>query len=267
MGFFSGSSDDETSREYLRTAPPGQRKDILAFASINAIADLPVSSARANGQPVAGGLGLEEASAAVRSIMAQDQAVYAWVARSAMVGLDALLETMGGSWDSNLDTAMSTVGLEPGPAIRAEAARNASAETQENALGLAGYALSIFWVVAQPDFNRPRDRTLYDRLFASTATTTVEAAYDVTAWAAIIIGRLRNIGVLADVPWFAPEFRHVPPMRQPGWYPNPYNRGKVEGGDATFQRYWDGDWTERIRHRDGRRWLEQMHSMHTPPNN
>jgi Protein of unknown function (DUF2510) len=268
MGLFSRSTEKETSREYLRTSPPGQRKDILAFASLNAIVELPVSSAQADGRPVADSCGLDEARNVVRSMLHQDQSVYAWVARSAMVCLDALLETMEGTWDQNLDTAMNTMGLAPGPVIHPAAQMALPPKVQEDVLGLANYALSIFWVVAQPNTESARDRTLYDHLFSSTAPATRETAYDVIAWAGILIGRLRNSGKLPDVPWFGPQFRRVPPMPEPGWYPNPYNRGNIQDGDATFQRFWNGDdWTDQIRNRDGHRWLEQMHSMHTPPNN
>ena len=269
MGFFDRAKTEETSRAYLRVAPRLQRKDLLAAAAINAIAALPASR-QGCGRPVATGYGLDEATAVVRSVMHQDHALYAWVARSALVSLDALLDAMEGSWDVNLDAAMRVVGLDPGPTIRPEERRGLSGEVQENAVGLASYALSIFWVIAQPaaESSQPRDRTIYDHLFSSTAPATRETAYDAVAWTAIVIGRLRNSGRLPEVAWFGAEFQRVPAMDRPGWYPNPYNRGDIVDGDATFQRIWDGnDWTDLIRNRDGSRWQEQDHSMHTPPNN
>ena len=57
-------------------------------------------------------------------------------------------------------------------------------------------------------------------------------------------------------------------MTEAGWYPNPFNYGDLVGGDATYQRQWDGaDWTSRIRQRNGRGWNESTHSLATPPDN
>jgi hypothetical protein len=57
-------------------------------------------------------------------------------------------------------------------------------------------------------------------------------------------------------------------MESVGWYPNPVNPGDTAMGDASVERWWNGDdWTDRVRFRDGRRWTQAEVSLFTTPGN
>jgi hypothetical protein len=262
------------SQRYLQIAPDGQRKNALARACIGRIAGLSVCDASQFGRPVADTYGLSDAATAVRDVLRQDRSMYAWLARDMMVSLDVVLELMmeegRGTWGENLDSAMMTIGLEPGPQLRKGLERELASDVQERVIGLASYGLKIFWNIAQPDRKElERDGALYKHLFESTDERTELTAHDVAAWSGVIIGRLHGVGcVPASVPWFDRDGAIVPALEESAWYPNPYNRGNIENGDATFQRYWDGrDWTDRIRMRVDGSWNEELHSLRTVPNN
>lgn len=271
MGLFGRQQAElSTSERYVQRAPAGQRKNMLAFAALNRICASPVASAARAGEPIADAFGLDQVAQLVRQVLIQDASLAAWVARDALVCLDVALELMGGSWSDNLEAAMGIAGLAPDPEVRPNPTYELSADVSEAVVGLAAYALQVFWAIARPDDPTvQRDRTLYTRLFESRESTTALVAHDITAWACIIVGRLRNLGRLpSEVPWFAPSQAVVVAMDEPGWYPNPYNRSEIVNGDATFQRYWDGrDWTDRIRVRLDRRWVERVHDMYSVPNN
>jgi hypothetical protein len=259
---------DSTRRDYINSAPTGQRKDLLAYVCLNSILPLAVCGRESLGEPVADTLNLAEAAGIVKQCLAKDRSLHAWVARTSMVLLDLVVENLPGSYDENLEIAMSVIGLEPGPALAPEMTAQLPPGSAERVIGLANYALSIFWVVAQPNANLQRDRSLYERLFAAPTPQTIEVSYDIIAWALVIVGRLKNARRISELPFFGREYRSVPPMPAPGWYPNPYNRGQIVDGDATFQRFWGGDdWTDRIRMRSGKQWVEQSHSMTIAPDN
>ncbi len=265
MGLFTKES---VAQRYLRSAPSGQRKDILSAVCMNRIAALPVAATTEFGQPVTDTYGLEPSAEVVRAVLIQDRSMYAWVARSCMVILDSALEVGPGNWAENLGTAMQSVGIAPDNRLRSDLQAKLPESVQERVLGLHGWCMNIFWVVAQPHVKDDRDRTIYRHMFESTDNRTELTAHDVAAWAAVVVGRLRNSGMLPDSPFYSAEYANVPTMDEPGWYPNPYNYGEIVRGEASFQRVWDGrDWTSRIRFLRGARWHEETHSLHTMPNN
>src|SRR5262249_12790121 len=101
------------------------------------------------------------------------------------------------------------------------------------------------------------DQKVYENMFRAMPGDQVSGfTYGLITWFAIRLGRRLNSGkvmrggLLDDA-----TYRNVVPMNEPGWYPNPMNAGEIIGGDATRQRYWDGDrWTDRARKRQGRKW-------------
>jgi uncharacterized protein DUF2510 len=240
-----------TGRDYLRRAKGYLRKSVLAFACLNKVMSLPVADATRFGSPIANTLGLRPASNAVRDILFQDQALAAWIARDCLVALDALLTTMRAPLGVALETAMAAAGLWPGP--------TAGTDTPEPAFVLARRVIAMFSGV------RGGNRIFYERLFA---TQNPCAAHEITAWTGAVIGRLHGAGHLPDQPWMSPEFHTVPLMLTPGWYPNPYLMGEILAGEATWQRYWNGnDWTDRIRMRGLTGWQQQTKTLfEAPPN-
>ncbi len=267
MRFFSRSAETPSQR-YLRSAPSVARMEILSAVCMNQIARLPIAAASEWGRPITDIYGLGPAADVVRAVLCRDRSLYASVARSCLRFLDQALEVGSGDWAENLDMAMQSIGMEPGPTLRPDLQADLPADVQERALGLARFALSVFWVVAQPRFeDEDRDRTVYRVLFESPDERIELTAHDVAAWACVIVGRLRVRDVVPESPFLA-RIQTVPPMDEPGWYPNPYNDGGLERGDAAFQRFWDGqDWTDRVRFREGKSWWEELRPMRITPNN
>lgn len=267
------SGGESTSQRYLRSAPPGQRKDMLAFACIHRIAELPLCSKPYLGHPVSDRYGLKEAVQVVRSVLHQDRSLNAWTTRSALVALDVVLESVnGGKWDQNLDGVMEAMGLEEGPSLQRELANSIPAHEAEQIVGLAHYSMALYWCVCRlfSEAGKKPDRSLYKRLFESDNAGTVQVSFEIIAWTCVAIGRLHTLyGIPANVGWFSDSSRtNVIGMEQPGWYPNPYNIGDVIGDDCTFQRYWNGeDWTDQIRLKADGKWLTQTHSLRSVPDN
>jgi hypothetical protein len=264
----SGNPPVSTGMEYLRRANGYLRKSVIAFACVNQIMTLPASRADQFGRPLANSVGLRPASDLVRSILFQDRSMAAWAARDCLVTLDALLSTMHPSWDDALDTAMSAAGLLPGPSIDPTRLEGITSRTKEDVLTLANRVISVFFASERPNGHRSGDRTFYERLFATRSLAGALVAYEIVAWTGTVIGRLRDADYLDEVLWMSPEFRTVPEMTTEGWYPNPFRMGEVIGGEAGWQRFWDGtDWTDRVRMRDGSAWRELSKTMfEAPPN-
>ncbi|MEV4516794.1 hypothetical protein AB0K00_48555 [Dactylosporangium sp. NPDC049525] len=266
MGLFGRDSE---AKRYLSTAPAGQRKDLLAAACINQIARLPVAASSEWGEPVTDVYGLQPAAQVVRGVLRQDQSMYAWVARTTMVFLDATLMNGEGGWLDTLGVALSSVGFEPGPSLRPDLKARLSDAVRERVDGLCGYSMNIFWAVSQQQFDDgDRDRRLYRHMFEDPDPRTAETAHDITAWAAVILGRLRNCDLVAGNRFYTDEYLNPPAMDVPGWYPNPYNYGAVVRGEPEFQRAWNGrDWTDRIRFRVHGSWDEDSKAMRSVPDN
>ena len=190
-----------------------------------------------------------------------------WLGRRTLMFLDVLLENMRGTWDDALGVAMAAAGLLPGPALDPAKLTGLSGSEQEDTLGTAQCAMRVFLGFERSDRGVLGDRTYYEHLFESTSRASRIVAYEIVAWACVVIGRLVNSGHAQELDWMSPEFESVPTMDSAGWYPNPFNAGEFVDGYATRLRYWNGDWTERVRFmRDGR-WMETTWSMFKAPEN
>jgi hypothetical protein len=266
MSLFGRESE---ARRYLRSAPAGTRKDLLAVACLNQITRLPIAAPSEWGEPVTDVHGLPPAADVVRSVLRQDASMYAWVARTAMILLDSALTSGDGDWAATLALALESVGFAEGPALRTELRERLSEHVRERVDGLCRYSMNIFWVVAQPQLDDgKRDRQVYRHLFEDPDPRTVETAHDVTAWACVIVARLRGRGLIEDSHLYSDAYLTPPEMDVAGWYPNPYNHGSLVRGEPEFQRFWDGDdWTDRVRFRTGGFWDEQSKPLRSMPNN
>ncbi len=91
-------------------------------------------------------------------------------------------------------------------------------------------------------------------------------ALEILAWSSIAQARLwRAAHLTADPLYFRAPFDVVPRMDQPGWYPNPLRIGDIVGGEATFQRFWDGGWTDQIRAKQGKSYTVMAGALDDPP--
>jgi hypothetical protein len=269
--FASKQSDDETSRRYLASAPPGARTEVLTAACTQQIRELPVAAAAQFGKAVTVA-GLEPASRLVRKIMHQDRDLSAFIARKIMMHFKAIATSyMPGTLEENIAAFGSAMGFtsptEPRPDLVAQAREILSPEEVEQASALAAISFAILRAVIVGGEAGDEYR-LYVKLYTGDPDMDVEAvAYDVIAWTAIAVGRLMNRDLISpEFPMMAPKFRDVPAMDKPGWYPNPPKIGGMVNGDAVFQRFWDGAaWTDQVRMRDGRRWVTGSVSLHDEP--
>lgn len=261
------ADDMSTCRNYLVKAEGRLRKDALSFACISQVMKLPVASIPSFGQPLVPAKGLQPAIEVVRQVLRQDASLAAWVARGTLVSLDLCLEAMSGTWDEALDVALAAAGLVSGPALNPATSAALSNREQEETLGTARSAWSVFLAFERPGRGFLGDRKNYRHLFESTSRATRVVAYEVAAWVSVVIGRLVNSGYVPEAVWMSPEFESVPIMDSPGWYPNPYNAGQIVDEVATRQRYWDGDWTDRVRNMRNGLWKEKTWSMFRAPNN
>ena len=269
--FASRQSDDETSKLYLASAPPGPRTEVLTSACTQQIRELPVAAADQFGKAVTVA-GIEPASSLVRKIMHQDRDLSAFIARKIMVHLKAVaLSYMAGSLEENMTAFESAMGFttpaESQPILTAQARGTCSPEEVKEANALAVISFSILRAVIVGKEAESEYR-LYVKLYTGAPDMDAEdVAYDVVAWTAIAIGRLANRNLITPgFPMMAPTFRDVPVMNKAGWYPNPAKIGGIVNGDAVLQRFWDGiAWTDRVRIRQGKRWTTGTDSLHDEP--
>lgn len=262
------AANESTAARYVRTAPPGERKDVLSAVCMNRIAQLPVATAEEFGEPITDIYGLEPAAEVVREVLRQDRSMYAWVARTCVIFLDTALEMGAGGWSDSLENAMKSVGFERGNQLRPDLVDGLPGHVRQRVFGLHATAMGVFWAVAQPHIEQDRDKTIYRRIFESTDRRTELTAHDVAAWACVIVARLCHRGMTTRPLFYSDGYSSVPLMREPGWYPNPYNRGELVGGEPAVQRFWDGtDWSDHIRFWNGRVWVEGQHSMREMPGN
>lgn len=274
MGFFTKSRPPEelTCREYLAVALPGPRTEALAISCIQQLADAPIAAPECYGDVLTPER-LADGSAVVRDTMRQDRDLSAWVARKTMMtvnqlvrGDDASLELREGGESEVLVLALAAAGISDGvsPRITREpGVTGPSPDSQQAALNLAATALAV--LRASLGTASPPEKALYEDLYTGHSGEDVEhKGYEISAWGAVLAGRLVNRGV--PVMRFAERYRSVPRMERPGWYPNPAKTGEIIGGEAQFQRFWDGSaWTDRVRILKGREWSEHTLSLHGPP--
>lgn len=267
--FGSRQSEDETSRRYLASAPPGPRTEVLTSACTQHVRELPVAAAGQFGKAVTVA-GIEPASGLVRKIMYQDRDLSAFVARKIMQHLKVIaLDYMSGTLEEDIATFASAMGfVTPAePDLVGQARDTLSAEEVKQANALASVSFSVLRAFTMGR-EAGAEYRLYVKLYTGAPDMDAEAvAYDVIAWTAIAIGRLMNRDLVRPgFPMMAPNFRNVPAMDKPGWYPNPPKLGGIVNGDAVFQRFWDGTaWTDQVRIRQGRGWTTGSVSLHDEP--
>jgi len=264
------ASEHETSRQYLAAAPPGPRANNLASACALQIKETALAHPSRFGE-LATVAALTPTTEIVRSVMAQDRDLSAWIVRKSAVLMDSVFQIgMAGNVGEKLDASLAAVGLEfnEGVSVREEAPELSSVD-RDGATGLGTSALGLLAVVTSPASAwQPDERRFYENLFTGANGEDVEElAYTITAWVSVVLGRLLNTNrVKAGLPFFDPIYRDVPSMPRSGWFPNPAKQGDVSSGDAEFQRYWDGgQWTSRVRIRQGQNWSEHQLSLHDPP--
>ncbi len=278
MGLFKSQSaaDDQTCRDYLAGAPPGPRTTALAASCVVQISETPLATSEQFGRLLTVAE-LLPASELVGKIMVQDRDLSAWIARKSVVQIKSILGSslMSGDFARDFDTAFASVGLEApgGGEIRVAPRAVRPPQTDElqagGAVGLGLTFVGLLNVIVAAPGNRQTSSgwAAYEDLYTDARREDAETmGYDVTAWVSVLIGRLLNTGrISGEIPLFAEAYRRTPPMRDPGWYPNPGKTGEISDGIAQFQRFWDDGWTERVRIRDGRKWKEHLLTLHAPP--
>jgi len=268
-------SVEQTSRRYLASAPPGPRTELLAAAAVFRALPFPCADIDRLGT-IVDRQELHMATEEVRSLMVQDRDLAAQLARKVLLQLNALLRGDGPNQDmvegdrSGHMTlyALKEVGLravvpaDGGDVTLEVSAMPAPAEADAAvATRIARQAIAVLFSVL--GHGSPRERQFYVGLHTGRGDIDVETvAYQIAAWGVILTARLVNACVIAG---FRPEYARVVPLAAPGWYPNPFNTGPIVDGDASIQRFWDTQWTDRVRVRKSGRWVGQTHSLHDPP--
>jgi hypothetical protein len=257
---------DDTSRQYLASAPSGPRTKALASACLLHVADLPVSSAGMFGSPITDDE-LRPAVEVVIQLMRQDRELSAFVARETWFivrwGLEDFMDP-----SESMDTLLAAAGIrgaDNGNFALADS-HQLPPEAADHATSYANGSLAVLGALMfGPEASGYQ---VYVGLFTgSLSGDSVFAAYCVVAWAAIAFGRLLNTNrVRPGLPALVPAYRTIPAMESAGWYPNPPNSEGIVNGDARVQRFWDGmDWTDQVRIRSGGAWKSLSDSLHDAP--
>jgi hypothetical protein len=275
VGFFSSlkesNPDDGRIRAYLDGAPPGSRLDWLAWGGFLRVADTPIAAADAFGRPVTVA-DVRPAAELVRGVMRQDRDLTGPLVRKALVNLKSVVAgMMSGAGEADTARAFEAMGVD----LREEGFSDflpgvAEGFCEEDAAGaraLADVVGSLLLLVLTDPRERPALGvwTLYSEFFAAEPGGERETlAYDLVAWIDVLIARLFNTGSATRPPFLTDQFRHVPELTEPGWYPTPNKNANVVDGVATLQRYWDGIWTDDVRVKSGRDWKSGSHSLDDP---
>ena len=224
----------------------------------------------------------------VRKVMVLDRDLSAWVAVKAMdlVNLELngrseakdvtgcammALPAVGLSASGRQQTFPLTFrpadgGVIPSDEDRAAAVRIASSDDDAaNALLIATTAMGVLRCGEGQGTAEERG-FLHDLYTGARGTDAETVGYTITAWASIVVARIKNLGKMTSG-FPDPPFRNVvdvPAMWTAGWYPNP-TAGGVVNGDSKFKRFWDGQWTDRTKIFTHGRWTDLPRSLHTPP--
>lgn len=266
----SREPDDNMGPAYLRAAPPMSRADNISICCAQQAAGLEVAQGAQFGMPLTVSA-LTPASDLVRTAMSQDRDLSAWIARKSAVMLHAVVAGgMPGTPEENIDNAFGAAGLRIGAEIALLDENGAvSQDESDGARGLGAACLALLKIASStPAEWSAADRRFYANLYTAEDGSDVEGlAYELIAWMSVVVARLNHRGLVsAQMPVFNPAFRRVPELTRAGWYPNPPRFGDTSSGDAQFQRYWDGQWTSRVRIKQGRGWTpERTLSLHDPP--
>lgn len=264
----STSADAErVARDYLAVAPPGARTENLASACILQTCALEVGAAHKMGAPLPYAE-LAEAERLAEHLLLQDTDIAASVARkivfniSAMASLSRTETTIGGWYDQ----VLGANGIVDGTSASLEMAHGL-----HDPDGTAISAANIFWMTLRAVGLGPSRAAKGEWAFYSSLYTDPERAslaYTVIAWGSVAVARLINSGGVdrSKEPILGDRYRFVPPMTKPGWYPHPRKAGRLPDGDAQFKCFWDGNrWTDRVRLQQSGRWVEQIVSLRSAP--
>lgn len=276
MGLFgSRSSAETTSQTYLISAPPGPRTEVLASACELQIAELPLAGRAAYGQPLTPAE-IESATVVVRHNLRQDQDLSAWIARKVMQHLFVIMSDhmLAPTLEDRFAELFAAVGLRSAE----QPDQNRMIELISQPPTLSGEDAAATIALANLSFAVYRARMLqaeaggdydfYVSLFTGEVDDAAELSYGIIAWEGVALGRLTNDGRarVSGLRTFSDEYKRVPAMTVPDWYPNPYKTGAIVSGEASLQRYWDGAaWTDQVRLRDGRGWKSLSASLHDRP--
>lgn len=274
MGFFRTTPEETTSREYLALAPPGSRAEVLGASCTLQTAEMDVAQPNCFGQAATIEV-LDPVSQLVRRIMRQDRDLSAGIARKAITHFEAVVgAALPGDFSANMALALRAVGLRDAPEAKfdfdlIDGAATLSDEDRDGTTAIAGMAMMVLraYFFAKDGDHDSAEWRFYSTLFTGAPDIDAESlAYDITAWVSLALARLLAGGHLTKrLPFFEPAYREAPVMHRPGWYPNPTKIGGIVQGDAAFQRYWDQQWTDNVRIRDGRGWKTGRVSLHDPP--
>jgi Protein of unknown function (DUF2510) len=263
MGLFSRNSESRAaetsySREWLSRTNGRPRKVELAVAVIARMAQGPLGSASAWGGGLDGG-GLTAAAALLDDAIQQDRSLVGHVARDLVL----LFEANGGI-AANRGASLESVGLASSSAFE-DAPGSPSEHAAKEATAIARAIRSR----REGGEATPPDLTVYRALFEDGSDLGYQRAIGIGAWSGSVVARLATAGRLSNGALFLePGMDYVMPMEQAGWFPNPVNPGETSSGEASIERWWDGgDWTDRVRIREGRRWQAVQASLLSLPSN
>jgi hypothetical protein len=235
------------------------RKNELGLHVINRLTREPVGAAAAWGLPF-DGEALEATSSVVGESLRQDRSLAGRVARDI-----ALLFASFGGIAVNREAALESVGL-----TDAALDDDLSADPigRRSAIETVSVARTIESRSNGGD-GSPADVELYRGLHEDRSPAGYDRALTIASWGGLVTARMWTSGRLPeDVPAFSSRWDSIGRMEDAGWYPNPINAGDTSSGDAEIERWWDGgDWTDRVRIREGRGWDEHQMSVFITPQN
>lgn len=259
MGLFSKRVEEPShSRAWLAQNGEMPRKARVTIAVVARLERQPVGDVSSWGRSLDDG-DLAVAHRALDEAVWQDRSLVRHVARDLVL----LVETTGGL-TVNRAAALESVGLDP--SLHLDGTSGSSAQR------VAARALAVARTIqarSQGGEAVPADLAIYRRLFEDRSDAVDEWAIDIGAWSALVVARLAAVDRLPNGAIFleaGSDF--IGEMDGVGWYPNPVNAGDTTTGEASIERWWDGnDWTDRVRLRDGRSWTATEVSLFTAPNN
>jgi hypothetical protein len=223
-----------------------RRGRLMAAAALR-IQSHPLARQAARGVPLGDGHGLEDVVSVVRPLFTKERSLTRWVAiRGALLFLDMAApdET---SWDRILNAMGLCVTQDPVThQQRTELLPSAGPLTPE----VQGNIVGVFGSLARhlEDYGRVSKMSIDDVNSDPTWRVVNEAvALDYIAWASVALCRTNELEAVHRTP-------EAGVLESPGWYADPLW--------AKAERFWNGtDWTQRMRVRDGRRWVEVSQAM------
>ena len=234
----------------------------MFLAALNRIVTLPDAQADRFGLPAFAGYGLDASLTVVDDVLSQDRSLTGRVAVSAVQSLRALISCVPGDGKQAVDLAFQAIGMRDATARTADvsvadfARDTMPAEQLEAARVEAGLLLSAL-ADHYTESGGTKTNGMFRRLQTQSDPATLSIDRDFIGLVCLAIGRSHHSARVTDLPLVNPELAVLPSMSVAGWYPNPTRYGEVTpDGSCTAQRFWDGDWTDRVRVRQGRGWQQ-----------